>query len=260
MTIWTALIWAQLVTAAPASPPVTPGSSTDASIPGVAEAAEGLFQQAVAAYDARDYRRAIDLFTAAHKASPIPEILFDIGQAYRALGDCRSAIAAYDAFAAAAPSDHPLLPRVNARRAELRSCAAPATPPLPPAAPCAARVGLPVALALAPPPTAAGRPSLPLSTAPALGRAPAPLVGKACLIGAGAATALTLAGIVLGGETLALGHTVERADTWDVATQQADQRRRAFSDATSAVFLAAGVSAAATALGCWLTRHPETGR
>ena len=91
---------------------------------------EALFRRGVAAYDARDYQEAITLFNAAYSVSKAPEILFDIGQAYRALGDCRRALESFDAFMAAAPKGDPLLAKAEARQAELRSCAAaqPAAP------------------------------------------------------------------------------------------------------------------------------------
>ena len=85
--------------------------------------AEALFREGLKAYDAKQYARAIESFEAAHRLSPLPEILFDIAMARRALGDCPRAAEGFDAFIAAAPADDPLLARARARRAELDACA-----------------------------------------------------------------------------------------------------------------------------------------
>ena len=85
--------------------------------------AEALFREGLKAYDAKQYARAIESFEAAHRLSPLPEILFDIAMARRALGDCPGAAEGFDAFIAAAPADDPLLARARARRAELEACA-----------------------------------------------------------------------------------------------------------------------------------------
>ena len=91
--------------------------------PPAAGDAEALFREGLKAYDAKQYARAIESFEAAHKLSPLPEILFDIAMARRALGDCPRAADGFDAFIAAAPADDPLLARARARRAELDACA-----------------------------------------------------------------------------------------------------------------------------------------
>jgi outer membrane protein assembly factor BamD (BamD/ComL family) len=83
--------------------------------------AETLFREGLKAYDAKQYARAIESFEAAHRLSPLPEILFDIAMARRARGDCQRAVEGFDAFIAAAPADDPLLARARARRAELGS-------------------------------------------------------------------------------------------------------------------------------------------
>src|SRR6478735_9268880 len=87
-------------------------------------AAEQLFRKGVAAYGARDFSKAIELFTAAHRITKAPQILFDLGQAYRGLGACLRARESFEEFSAAAPAGDPLLPRARQRQAELATCAA----------------------------------------------------------------------------------------------------------------------------------------
>src|SRR5215831_2964538 len=95
----TLILGFQLVVAGPGADPETaqPPSSPAPQHPRTEEG-QALFQEGVAAYDAHDYSRAIDRFRAAYRVANAPEILFDIGQAYRAMGDCRQAFDHFNAF------------------------------------------------------------------------------------------------------------------------------------------------------------------
>ncbi len=112
--------------------------------------AEQWFQQ-------HEYLRAAHALEAAYQRRPLPRVLFDIGQAYRAAGRPAEAIAAYQRFVHAIP-DSPLasearvyieLQRVRMQQAE------PANLPEPPPAPLAPAVEASPAL---PPARAPDRP------------------------------------------------------------------------------------------------------
>jgi tetratricopeptide (TPR) repeat protein len=49
--------------------------------------AQAHFRRGVEYFDAKQYRQAVDEFSAAHRALPLPEFLFNIGRAHAALGD-----------------------------------------------------------------------------------------------------------------------------------------------------------------------------
>lgn len=102
--------------------------------------ANALYQNGLAEYQRGDYARAVQSFQAAYDVSHVVGFLFNVGLAYRKLGDCDRALAAFERFAAAEP-DAARQHAVEDRIAEMRRCAQP--PPTPVATPPA----------IAPPPT-----------------------------------------------------------------------------------------------------------
>jgi tetratricopeptide (TPR) repeat protein len=205
---------------------------------------EALFRRGVAAYDARNYQEAITLFNAAYSVSKAPEILFDIGQAYRAMGDCRRALESFDAFVAAAPSGDQLLAKAEARQNELRSCVA-----VQPAAP-AKGAAQPIATAVLPsahPPK--DPPRLDLRVAPA--EQPSGIGRSVCAATAGSAVTLAAVGLVLGGFARSASASVEDKAVWDADAMRTDARGRAFSDAAVISLAAAGLAGAVAVGSCW---------
>jgi len=205
------------------------------------------------AYDAKEYARAIESFEAAHKLSRLPEILFDIAMAHRALGDCRRAAEGFEAFIAAAPTDDPLLARARARRADLGSCAAAsgddgatktAAAEYPPVAP----------LAVEPSPNAPGLPTLIASaeTAPPPQR-PRLWLRNTC---AGSLTGTGLLGVgalVFGWQARSAQAEAESAVIWDDAAVRADERGRTYGQIATTLLISAGVTAAIAAVSCVAT-------
>jgi hypothetical protein len=204
----------------------------------------------VAAYDAGDYKSAIELFTTAHRLSKAPEILFDIGQAFRALGDCHKAVENFDAFIAVAPTDDPLLAKAKMRRSELASCAG-ADKPLPKVDRVAVVSGEPTA------PKPATRPALlSLQTQP-VERAPASVKRTACAVAAGSTVALAATALGLGLAAWSKAVDVEDQTVWNSDAQRDDARGRAFADASVATLMAAGVAGLVAGTSCWLTWRAE---
>lgn len=217
--------------------------------------AEALFREGLKAYDAKQYARAIESFEAAHKLSPLPEILFDIAMARRALGDCRGAADGFDAFIAAAPVDDPLLARARARRADLGSCASTGAGGSGPSRGATAD-NLPPA-----PPLPAPKQSAALaSTAPTMLIAPAPppvsrsqehpWLRGACFASAGGTAALGVGALVFGLQARTAQQEAERAKTWDDAAVRADERGRTYAQVASTLLISAGVTTAIAAASC----------
>lgn len=205
---------------------------------------EALFRRGVAAYDAHDYQEAITLFNAAYSVSNAPEILFDIGQAYRAMGDCRHALESFDAFVAAAPKGDPLLGKAEARQTELQSCAAAqaSAPAKGPAKPSAT-----APLPSAHPPTEPPRLELraaPVERVSATGR-------SVCAATAGSAVTLAAVGLVLGGFARSASASVEDKTVWDADAMRTDARGRAFADAAVLTLASAGIAGAVAVGSCW---------
>jgi tetratricopeptide (TPR) repeat protein len=65
--------------------------------------AKAKFQAAATAYREARYKEAIDLFIAANKLDPHPELIFNTGQAYEKLGDVPNALRAYREYLRIAP-------------------------------------------------------------------------------------------------------------------------------------------------------------
>ena len=244
-----------LLGATEAPPPVQAGGE-----------AERLFQQGLKAYDAREFTRAIAAFEAAYQLTPMPEILFDIGMAHRALGDCRLAAKSFDDFIRAAAPGDPLLSRARERRAELASCAA--------SAPADEAAGSPASGAPrgAPPespvhPLAAGSASVPAIDARAatpvathVGTEPTSvrrsrLWRDACAVSLGSTGVLAAAGLVFGWQARSAQQEVENTNIWDESTIRADQRGRTFGDASLGLLLSAGATALLAATTCFVAHR-----
>jgi tetratricopeptide (TPR) repeat protein len=224
----------------------------DQAAPAVGDA-EALFREGLKAYDAKDYARAIGSFEAAHKLSPLPEILFDIAMARRALGDCRRAVEGFDAFIAAAPADDPLLARARARRADLGSCASAAADGAGPSQ-VARADQLPPAPSLAAPKQsgalASTGPAILLAPAPPLRRQERSLLRSACFAAGGSTAVLGLSGLVFGLQARSAQQDVEAAATWDDPAVRADERGRTYGQVASTLLISAGVTTVIAAASC----------
>jgi hypothetical protein len=206
----------------------------------------------VTAYDAREFSRAIDFFKRAYELSKAPQILFDIGQSYRSLGDCHKAFDAFGAFIAVAAPDDPLVVKARARQIDLRTCAIETIT-------SSKQDGGGAPSDVRPVPAVDGphEPSLTLSHDPVQPPAKGARfagTGKGMVCTAATGGALTLAGLglVLGGAAWSLQGTVENSTVWNADSQRADDRGRAFGQASTLAFVGAGVTAVAAAVVCWL--------
>ncbi len=138
------------------------------------EEARRLYQQGVAAFDARDFATALARFQQAYVQMQRPELLVNVGATFEQLGRPADALETYRRYLALAPAA-PDRPAIEARVARLAASSPPPAPPPP-----------------APPPAAAARAAPPPSPAT---RAPSPPVWPWVLVGGGAAVAA--AGVVL---------------------------------------------------------------
>jgi len=235
-----------LLAATAEPPPAGPGGE-----------AEKLFQQGLKAYDAGELARALEAFEAAHRLTPMPEILFDIGMTYRALGDCRRAAKAFDDFIHVGAPGDPLLARARDRRAELASCAASATgdavaasaPPTAPAAPAPLALhAVPAIEARAAPPAAPHVGAQPTSS----GRSRR--WRDACAVSLGSTGVLTVAGLVFGWQARSAQQDVQNAEVWGPDTARADQRGQTLGEASVGLLLSAAATAVVAATTCFVAR------
>jgi tetratricopeptide (TPR) repeat protein len=90
------------------------------------EIAQRLFAEGAAAYDARDYPRALARFEEAHRIKPAPAFQFNIARCHDRLAHAAEAIAAYRRYLAQAP-DAPDAAEVRARVTVLEARVAPTT-------------------------------------------------------------------------------------------------------------------------------------
>jgi hypothetical protein len=222
--------------------------------------AERLFQEGLKAYDAREFARAIEAFEAAHRLSPLPEILFDIGMAHRALGDCQRAVKSFDAFIRAVPADHLLLPKAHKRRAELAPCSTGLSGPASagtPGSPLAQSSVLPTTTAPVSPtpsPTPAAVLVAPRVTAGAASSPRHNLWRDACGVSLGSTAVLTAAGLIFGWQARSAQRETETVSVWNDAAGRADERGRAYGDVATSLLLSAGVAALVTATTCLVAR------
>jgi hypothetical protein len=248
-----------------ATPP--PGDVTPAGAPAASAspgAAEVLFQGGVKAYDAREYGVARELFERAYTLSRIPEILYDIGLTYRALGECERALASFDTFLKVAPPGHPLLIKARARMEDLSSCGGSV-------AEVPAAVPPPAKLALASPertsPAADARvgrsPPVVTTTSVSSGPLAAPRVVRGAQWSAaalaGGSLALGLSGAAFGIKAHDLAETVAQTRVWDQETQQADAQGRTYDRAATVLLVSAAtgalLAAATYGVSLWWASH-----
>jgi tetratricopeptide (TPR) repeat protein len=235
------------------SPETTPNEPREPMPPQAS--AEALFHEGLKAYDAHDYGVALRLFQDAYSQSHEPEILFDIGQTFRALGNCKQAIAHFDAFIAAVPPDDPLLPRVRSRRANLLSCgqATAVSPPQAPAEPIdQLQPSLTAVPQLRPPPERAVAAEIQLTPArPARDHGG---LRTACIASATGTLAFALAGSILGIEAYSTAQTVDLSTVWDQSAARADERGSTLGQIATTLFISAGAAAGVAAVTCALDR------
>jgi tetratricopeptide (TPR) repeat protein len=216
------------------------------AMPANAEA-ETLFKQGLQAYDAREFARAIELFEAAHALEPLPEILFDIGMAHKALGDCQHAAASFDRFISAVPPADPLLPRARARRAELGACRSEASNESSPRAPNPTP-----ALVLTSPPPPPASAAVTITAAPPA--ASGPRLREACVASVAGAALLGAGGMVFGLKARSAEQEVENIKEWDDAAARADERGRTYGQAATWLLVSAGVTSMVAITTCLLRR------
>jgi hypothetical protein len=217
-------------------------------------AAEARFREGLQAYDDHDYVRAIDAFEAAYRASSKPEILFNIAQTYRLLGNCRRALETLDAFIASVPDGHPLLPRARSRREEIGPCPASAAST---AKPISATPALPpLSLTSAAPPAPERQPAGVLIQAPPPPRhADGSMLRSTCIGAVGASAGLAGAGIAFGLWAHSVQGSVESAEVWDAAAERADAQGISLGRAATGLAIAAGVTTAIAVTTCLLSRR-----
>ena len=217
-----------------------------------------LFREATAAYDAHEYERAIGLFKKAYELSKLPVILFDIGQTYRALGQCRGARESFEGFLAAATSDESLRARARARLAEFETCKQPATPAaaatLMPSAPPKQHGSL---LVVPKSPSAAATPVLVGQSSTS--SVPSRTSRSACLTATGATLALGLTSATFATTAWITAKDVEKRSVWDSETQRADARGHALEAASIGVLIGSGVTGAIALASCWMAWRHRSG-
>jgi tetratricopeptide (TPR) repeat protein len=81
-------------------------------------------EQATAAYNIGRYEEAARLYEEAYLAVPDPDLLFNIGQAYRMAGRPEQALTSYKSYLRVAPPNPKVRPQVEARVAELEKIVA----------------------------------------------------------------------------------------------------------------------------------------
>ncbi|MCA9681371.1 MAG: hypothetical protein KC457_04180 [Myxococcales bacterium] len=84
---------------APAEGEPPPDGSTDTGVSAEEKSrGEELSEQAIEAFNAKDYTTAVDLFKQAYDADPQPNYLFNIGRVYEEAGDLEHAVEFYSNF------------------------------------------------------------------------------------------------------------------------------------------------------------------
>lgn len=106
----------------PSAPEAPPQADEDAI-----SQARGLTRQGLEHYEAARYPEAIAAFEAAYARLPLPLLLYNLGQAHRLAGDCRSAIRYYERFAETRPTGS-VAEFVRNRLRELGDCSNDETP------------------------------------------------------------------------------------------------------------------------------------
>jgi hypothetical protein len=78
------------------------------------------FRAGTVFYDAGDYGQAVEQYLAAYKLLPLPDLLFNLGQAYRLKGDAKTAQDYYERYLTAKPSG-PVSDEARAHLAEVKA-------------------------------------------------------------------------------------------------------------------------------------------
>jgi hypothetical protein len=89
------------------------------------------FQAGKTHYDLGNYSEAIREFAAGYALAPRPDFLINLGQAYRAAGDRRTALDMFERYLEKAPPNAPLRRQVQGLISDLRAELAKETPPEP---------------------------------------------------------------------------------------------------------------------------------
>ncbi len=92
--------------------------------------ARQLSDQGLESYRRGEYDQAIDRFKEAYVLSRLPDLLYDLAQAYRRKGDCAHARSAYRSYLEFDPAAYNR-PRVEERVLEMQRCEAPMAPAVP---------------------------------------------------------------------------------------------------------------------------------
>ncbi len=97
----------------------TAGAQETAPAPEEAEAAQALFEQGLAEFQAHSYEAAITAFEDAYRRHPRADILFALAQAERLSGDCPTALQLYKRFLEGDPPEqHASVARAGIERCE----------------------------------------------------------------------------------------------------------------------------------------------
>ncbi|MBX3154945.1 MAG: tetratricopeptide repeat protein [Deltaproteobacteria bacterium] len=102
----TAALLAWLASVATARAALAQPAPADKTLPVDVRRVEALFDEGTKHYDVGEYAKAIDAFRKAYALMPDPSFLFNLGQAYRQMRNCRDARAAYKAYLRNAPDDN----------------------------------------------------------------------------------------------------------------------------------------------------------
>jgi tetratricopeptide (TPR) repeat protein len=210
----------------------------------VAEARDH-FERGARAYELGDYRRAIAEYRASYELAPRALLLYDLGQAYRKLGELERALQAYRQYLARSPSGrYRDAAAAQAREleqlieAQRKLAAAPpddaAVEPERPPPPALAPTLIPV------PPVTADRPA----------RRRASLIAAIALGAAGLLSAATATGLAVHADALA-GRTPSSLRDEDALVSEVGRER----GAAWGLFAVAGAALAGSAINVALWRH-----
>jgi tetratricopeptide (TPR) repeat protein len=102
-------------------------AAPDKASPEVAAKVEGMYLKGAALYRARKYRLAAQQFEAAYKLFPEPNLLYNAGRCYEALGQIAKAMGSYQRFLDHPRADAATKTKARAKLAVLKSAAVAAT-------------------------------------------------------------------------------------------------------------------------------------
>ena|SRR5450755_3490375 len=206
---------------------------------------ERLFRRGVDAYDQGQNDAALKWFQEAYRLAPEPSILFNIAQAYRAIGDCQKALDTLDAVITANGADRSLVNRARTKHDDFERCASTQSPPRAPS-------GVPASVArtVDAPPTMLVAPVSPARLARSSWLSSR--WGKGCMVSAGTALGFGVAGVGLAWAAHDRANVVNEARIWSMDVQAADSERRSLATSATVTFMATGVAAILSGTMCWL--------